>query len=75
MASSSWRRNMSDAISVLMLARLAVDQQEQGNNLCVALLQGAVNRAVAVAQNARVRALLVHALHDRATRFYEHYGS
>ncbi len=38
------------------------------------MLQDAVNRAVAVAQNASVRALLVHALHDRAKQFCEHYG-
>ena len=28
----------------------------------------------AVSNNAGVRALLVHALHERAQRFYEHYG-
>ena len=38
------------------------------------LLQDAVKRAAAVAQNAGVRALLVHALHDQAKGFYEHYG-
>jgi hypothetical protein len=38
------------------------------------LLQDAVNRAVAVSHNAGVRALLVHALHDQAKMFYEHYG-
>ena len=35
---------------------------------------GPVNRGVAVSQNAGVRALLVHALHERARQFYEHYG-
>ena len=34
----------------------------------------AVLRAMAVAENAGVRALLVHALNDRAKVFYEHYG-
>jgi hypothetical protein len=29
---------------------------------------------MAVSQNAGVRALLVHALHERAGQFYEHYG-
>ena len=29
---------------------------------------------VSVSQNAGVRALLAHALHDRAKQFYEHYG-
>jgi len=38
------------------------------------LLQDAVNRAVAVSQNAGVRALLVQALHERARQFHEHYG-
>ncbi len=46
----------------------------QGIEFGAALLQDAVNRAVTVAQNAGVRALLVHALHDRARQFYEHYG-
>ena len=36
--------------------------------------QDAVNRAVIVSHNAGVRALLIHALDDRAKRFYEHYG-
>jgi hypothetical protein len=33
-----------------------------------------VGRAVSVSHNAGVRALLVHALHDRAKQFYEHFG-
>ncbi len=73
-ASSALRRNMLDLVPVLVLARLAVDLQGQGNKLGAALLQDAVNRAAAVAQNAGVRALLVHALHERAKRFYQHYG-
>ena len=39
-----------------------------------ALLREAVLRAVAVSRNAGVRALLVHALHERARQFYEHHG-
>ncbi|MEO7129282.1 MAG: GNAT family N-acetyltransferase [Rhodoferax sp.] len=73
-ATSSVRRNMPDPIPVLVLARLAVDQRAQGIGLGAALLQDAVNRAVVVSQNAGVRALLVHALHDQAKQFYEHYG-
>ena len=44
------------------------------SKLGASLLQDAVNRAVVVSQNAGVRALLVHALHDRAKEFYEQYG-
>ena len=74
MATSSVRRNMPDPIPVMVLARLAVDHCVQGIKLGAALLQDAVNRALTVSQNAGVRALLVHALHDRAKGFYEHYG-
>jgi len=73
-ATSSVRRNMPDPAPVMALARLAVDHRAQGIKLGAALLQDAVNRAVAVSQNAGVRALLVHALHGRAKQFYEHYG-
>lgn len=73
-ATSRVRRNMPDPVPVMVLARLAVDHRAQGIKLGAALLQDAVNRAVAVSQNAGIRALLVHALHDRAKQFYEHYG-
>lgn len=74
MASSSVRRNMPDPVPVMVLARLAVDRHAQGIKLGASLLQDAVDRAVMVSRNAGVRALLVHALHDRAGAFYEHYG-
>ena len=68
------KRNMPDPVPVMALGRLAVDTQAQGVKLGGALLQDAVKRTFVVAQNAGVRALLVHALHDRAKEFYEHYG-
>ena len=71
---SAVRRNMPDPVPVMILARLAVDHRAQGLRLGGALLQDAVHRAVAVSQNAGVRALIVHTLHDRAKAFYEHYG-
>jgi GNAT superfamily N-acetyltransferase len=74
LATSAVRRNMPDPVPVMVLARLAVDRRAQGLHLGAALLQDAVSRAVAVSQNAGVRALLVHALHERARQFYEHYG-
>ena len=74
MATSAVRRNMPDPLPVMVLARLAVDHRAQGIQLGAAMLQDAVNRAVAVSQNAGVRALLVHALHERAKQFYAHYG-
>ncbi|MFP4295611.1 MAG: GNAT family N-acetyltransferase [Halothiobacillaceae bacterium] len=73
-ATRSVRHNMPDPVPVLVLGRLAVDHRAQGLRLGGAMLQDAVIRATAVSQNAGVRALLVHALHDRAKRFYLHYG-
>lgn len=73
-ATSSVRRNMPDPVPVMVLGRLAVDHRAQGLKLGASLLQDAVNRAMAVSENAGVRALLVHALNDRAREFYEHYG-
>lgn len=74
LATGGVRRNMPDPIPVLVLARLAVDTRAQGIKLGGSLLQDAVNRALSVAQNTGVRALLVHALHERAKQFYEYYG-
>jgi GNAT superfamily N-acetyltransferase len=73
-ATSNVRRNMPDPVPVMVLARLAVDQRAQGIKLGASLLQDAVCRAAIVSQNVGVRALLVHALHDRAKQFYKRYG-
>ncbi|MBK5914009.1 GNAT family N-acetyltransferase [Rhodocyclus purpureus] len=74
MATGGVRRNMPDPVPVLVLARLAVDLRAQGNKLGAGLLQDALNRALVVAEHAGVRALLVHALDERARQFYEYYG-
>ena len=73
-ATSAVRRNMPDPVPVMVLARLAVDARIQGIKLGAALLQDAVTRVRSVAENAGVRALLVHALNERAKQFYEYYG-
>jgi GNAT superfamily N-acetyltransferase len=59
---------------VLVLARSAVDVRAQGIKLGAALLQDALQRFVLVSQSTGVRAMLVHALNDRARQFYEYYG-
>lgn len=74
LATSAIRRNMPDPVPVLVLGRLAVHTQAQGIRLGAAMLQDALHRASVVAQNTGVRALLVHALHEQAKRFYTHYG-
>src|SRR6218665_3179912 len=67
-------RNRPGPGPLVVLAGLAVVHRARGIKLGASLLQDAVGRAVSVSQNAGVRALLVHALHDRAKQFYEHYG-
>lgn len=73
-ATGNVRRNMPDPIPVLVLGRLAVDLRATGYHLGASLLKDAVARATAVAENAGVRALLVHALHEKARNFYLKYG-
>jgi GNAT superfamily N-acetyltransferase len=73
-ATSAVRRNMPDPVPVMVLGRLAVDARAQGVKLGAALLQDAVVRVQTVAKEVGIRALLVHALNERAKQFYEHYG-
>ena len=73
-ATRSARQNMPAPLPVMVLARLAVDLRAQGMQLGAGLLRDAVERSLAVAQNAGVRALLVHALHERAKQFYLYFG-
>ena len=58
----------------MVLARLAVAHRAHRIQLGAGLLQDAVHRAVAVSQNAGMRALLVHALNEQTKQFYAHYG-
>jgi len=73
-ATRSIRQNMPDPIPVMVLARLAVDIRTQGMQLGAGLLRDAVDRSLTVAKNTGVRALLVHALHERAKQFYLYFG-
>jgi GNAT superfamily N-acetyltransferase len=64
------RRNMPDPLPVLLLGRLAVDKRYHNQGIGQALLRDAMLRAVNVAGDAGVFALLVHALSDQAKQFY-----
>ncbi len=57
-------------IPVALLARLAVDKTAQGRRLGQSLLLDAVCRVLNAADALGIRALLVHAKHDRAADFY-----
>lgn len=69
-SSGKVRRNMPEPIPVMVLGRLAVDQHWQGKQIGAGMLKDAVLRTLAVAQQAGIRALLVHALSEEAKRFY-----
>ena len=69
-APKALRRNMPDPLPVLLLGRLAVDRRYHNRGLGQALLRDAMIRAVSVAGDAGVFALLVHALTDAAKQFY-----
>ena len=69
-APKAMRRNMPDPLPVLLLGRLAVDRRYHNQGLGRALLRDATLRAVNVAGNAGVFAILVHALSDDAKQFY-----
>lgn len=74
LATGAVRRNMPEPIPALVLARLAVDRQAQGCHLGASLLNDVADRAALVAEHAGVRALLVHAISERAKEFYTRYG-
>jgi len=62
------------AAPVLLLARLAVDVDYQGQGLGRGLLRDAMLRCFRVSEEVGIRALVVHAKHDRARGWYEQYG-
>ncbi|MGF1602967.1 MAG: GNAT family N-acetyltransferase [Thermosynechococcaceae cyanobacterium] len=68
------RRNMPDPIPVMLIGRLAVDQNWQGRGIGKAILQDAILRILQAAEIAGIRAILVHAISEEAKQFYERYG-
>jgi len=61
-------------IPVAILARLGVDQRYQRQGLGATLLVDALTRVLRASNEIAVRAVVVHAIDDRATAFYERYG-
>ena len=73
-ASGRVRRNTPDPVPVVILGRLAIDQDYQGQGIGRALLRDAILRILQAADIIGVRAILVHALSEKAKRFYEECG-
>jgi GNAT superfamily N-acetyltransferase len=60
-------------VPVLVLARLAVDENHQGRGIGRSLLQDALLRCDVVSESVGVRAVIAHA-HPRAGGFYDRFG-
>ncbi len=72
--SAKLRRGMPDGVPLLLIGRLAVDSEWQGRGVGSMLLKNAMERCLAVARIAGVRAIAVHAIDGAATAFYEKHG-
>jgi GNAT superfamily N-acetyltransferase len=65
---------MSDPVPVMIVGRLAVHHDFQGRKIGPGLLRDAILRTLQAADIAGIRALLVHAISERARKFYEDCG-
>lgn len=70
----SLRQNMPDPVPVVLLGRLAVDVCTQGHSFGKWLLNDAVLRISNLADQVGIKAIMVHAIDDKARAFYEYFG-
>ena len=68
------KKNMPDPIPALMLARLVVDYNWQGQNIGRGLLKDALARSINVSEQVGARVFIVHVINDKAEAFYRKYG-
>ncbi|MCK9250909.1 MAG: GNAT family N-acetyltransferase [Solirubrobacteraceae bacterium] len=61
-------------VPVCIIARLAIDNTAQGRGLGAGLVLDALQRVLAASELVGIRAVVVHALHDRAAHFYTQFG-
>jgi predicted N-acetyltransferase YhbS len=61
-------------VPAILIGRLAVDGDHQGNQVGRSLLQDALLRSATAADSIGARAVIVHAISDRAVSFYERFG-
>lgn len=61
-------------IPVIVLARLAVLHTSQGKGIGKAMLKDAILKTLKIAEQSGVRALLVHAIDEKAENFYKRFG-
>jgi len=68
------KRNMPDPIPAIVLGRLAVDVNHQAKGLARALIKDMFLRAIQVSDLAGTKAVLVKALNNQVTVFYQSFG-
>lgn len=74
-ASERIRKGMGQyPLPVVILARLAVSQQDQGRGVGFGLLQDAIRRTLLIAEQAGIRAMLTHPIDADAAKFYSRFG-
>lgn len=61
-------------VGMVLLARLAVDEREQGKGLGALILADALRKAVVAGEAAAARLIVVDAVDEDAARFYERHG-
>ncbi len=62
------------SVPAILIGRLAVDLDHQGNQVGRSLLQDALLRSATAADSIGARAVIVYAISDDAVRFYERFG-
>ena len=70
----SLRQNMPDPVPIVLLGRLAVDVCTQGHRFGKWLLSDAVMRVSNLADQVGIKAVMVHAIDEKARAFYEYFG-
>ena len=68
------KRNMPNPVPVIVLGRLAVSAEHQGNGIGKHLLREAMIRTLAASGQIGARAPVVHAIEDEAVSFYVLFG-
>jgi GNAT superfamily N-acetyltransferase len=67
-------RNMPDPIPVVLLGRLAIDKEWQGQGIGRSLFRDAAMRVFQAAEAIGVRGIVVHAISDEARKFWNAIG-
>ncbi len=68
--SAKLRKGSPDRVPLLLIGRLAVDNEWRGQGLGTALLADALKRCLAASEIAGARAVVAHAIDDAAQEFY-----